>query len=978
MTPGSVPHWADVLPLRSEVTASDGSVGELQMSLHKAVYRTVDVPYRKVDYYVDITQPTPNLVGFFARVARRLGTDADATALFHLDQGMGGGKSHALVGLYHMVSFPDAFFDTELGRLVQTEAEQGGLDVDLTSTKTVVLTADYFSPGKTNEVFGPATSLFERFIWSLTGGDMDRYQRYVASGPNKGTLQQVLTDAGRPVLILLDELMDYVLQLSDVTNVERMPNEKAFLNALMDACDDVPRVAFVLVMIRSELDERGYPPLADDFRSYVAERLVRNGTTVAVTEAQDFASIIQRRLFEQTGKPLPVAELVRSYAMATDTSWRDKVLEKLGPNRGPVGFAERVAATYPFHPELMRLVQQEWSQVQNFQRVRSTVAIFARTVLHWVTQHQAGRWAPALVGVGDIPLASALEPVLSSGLLMNNDRAIQGYRSVATTDITSTDGTGGRAVTIDARLRTDGVTANQPAAAVRMATAFFCYSLVSRPRAGRGATKAELLAAIFEPGPPPGTPYTEAEEVFNALTGDDGLGALEVTTPPNAPARYYLSIKQTLRMYFTASLSLIDAAARDKLMWETAQKLKRPGPFGDVRFIDAPSVTGPIEIERVFAEVDSTENRLVVLDPRRWSLLNGKDTLTRDEITAVLGLGANPMRVDSAASCIIACVNTQRRDIARKRAGEVLAWRHVLQQINPDEADELREANAKHDDAMTKLHRDVEKAFQHYAYLIRAGALVVEFKRFDDDTKSSLHGDQVWSALVEAGRATVTYGLSADYLAALLATFDRTLTPREVVQSFYKNPAFPLVPSTDEVRRAIYDLVHDEWELVDSDGNALAIASPGQISINSISQVLRRRISAPAQAGAAPPSLPAAGLFMTDGEFSAAELHPGDDPYRADPAAAAATPRASGAGATVAYKRYVVELVNRSITSPEVREQVWQLLREIAKVVDNANPADHQLLNLSLTLTTAEGHQGHIEAKARQAGARVRVEDDEF
>jgi hypothetical protein len=978
MASSSMPHWTDVLPLRSEVTASDGSVGELQMSLHKAVYRTVDVPYRKVDYYADITQPTPNLVGFFARVARRLGADADTTALFHLDQGMGGGKSHALVGLYHMSSSPDTFFDTDLGHLVRAEAEQGGLDVNLSATKTVVLTADYFSPGKTNEVFGPATSLFERFVWSLVDGDMDRYQRYLAGGPNKGTVQQALNDAGRPVLILLDELMDYVLQLSDAANVERMPNEKAFLNALMDACDDLPRVAFVLVMIRSELDERGYPPLAEDFRAYVGERLVRNGTTVAVTEAQDFAFIIQRRMFEQADKPLPTADLVRSYAMATDVSWRDKVLEKLGPNRGPVGFAERAAATYPFHPELMRLVQQEWSQVQNFQRVRSTVAIFARTVLHWVTEHQAGRWAPALIGVGDIPLTSALEQVLSSGLLMNNDRAIQGYRAVASTDITSTDGTGGRAVAVDARLRADGVTARQPTAAVRMATALFCYSLVSRPRGGRGATKAELLAAIFEPDPLSGTPYTEAEEVFNALTGDDGLGALEVTTPPNAPARYYLSIKQTLRMYFTASLSLIDASARDKLMWETAQKLKRPGPFDNVQFIDAPNASGPIETERVFEEVDSTENRLVVLDPRRWSLLNGKDTLTRDEITAVLGLGANPMRVDNAASCIIACVNTQRRDIARKRAGEVLAWRHVLQQINRDDIDELREANAKHDDVVTKLHRDVEKAFQHYAYLIRAGALVVEFKRFDDDAKSALHGDHVWSALVEAGRATVTYGLSADYLAALLGTFDRTLTPREVVQSFYKNPAFPLVPSTDEVRRAVYDLVHDGWELIDSDGNALAVASPGQISINSISQVLRRRVSTAAAVDFAPASLQTTDRRIAGGEISSAEVHPPDDPYRADPTAARAALPAAGATASVTYKRYIVELVNRSITSPEARDQVWQLLREVAKVVDNANPADHQLLSLSLALTTAEGHQGHIEAKAQQAGARVRAEDDEF
>jgi hypothetical protein len=47
MSTGTVPHWVDVLSLRPEVTASDGSVGELQMSLHKAVYQTVDVPYRK-------------------------------------------------------------------------------------------------------------------------------------------------------------------------------------------------------------------------------------------------------------------------------------------------------------------------------------------------------------------------------------------------------------------------------------------------------------------------------------------------------------------------------------------------------------------------------------------------------------------------------------------------------------------------------------------------------------------------------------------------------------------------------------------------------------------------------------------------------------------------------------------------------------------------------------------------------------------
>jgi hypothetical protein len=51
---------------------------------------------------------------------------------------------------------------------------------------------------------------------------------------------------------------------------------------------------------------------------------------------------------------------------------------------------------------------------------------------------------------------------------------------------------------------------------------------------------------------------------------------------------------------------------------------------------------------------------------------------------------------------------------------------------------------------------------------------------------------------------------------------------------------------------------------------------------------------------------------------------------------------------------------------------VWQFLRALAKVLDNANVgADHQLLNLSVTLTTAEGHQGQIEARRRKRGPRT-------
>lgn len=73
-----------------------------------------------------------------------------------------------------------------------------------------------------------------------------------------------------------------------------------------------------------------------------------------------------------------------------------------------------------------------------------------------------------------------------------------------------------------------------------------------------------------------------------------------------------------------------------------------------------------------------------------------------------------------------------------------------------------------------------------------------------------------------------------------------------------------------------------------------------------------------------------------------------------------------------------MQLANKSITGADAREQAWQLLQELRKVIDPANQAEHQLLTLDLTLVTADGQQGAVEAKAAALGAQVTVEDDDL
>lgn len=982
-TPGT--HWADVLTLRDEVRLTDGSVGELQMSLAKAVYQTVPVPYAKCDYYTDITEPTPLLIGFLGRVARRLGvTGLESQACFHLDQGMGGGKSHALVGIWHMINTPDTFFESDLGQSVAKEASTGGHSLDLSDVVPVVLIGDSMTPGRAHPLFGPATDLFGRLLWLIFDGQenrLERWQHYFGLGPNKATLQEVFAEITRPILIIIDELMDYAMALTNQDAIGGLPGEQGFLSALADAVDDQPQVALVVVMIRSDEDEAGYHPAAEEMREYVAARLQRNGETVTVTDPADFAQIIRRRLFNRIDVELPAKALAASFAAAAEGPWTDQVYVKLGAGRGIARLPDRITDTYPFHPDLFDLISKEWSVVQAFQRVRSTVAIFARTVLHWVTEHEKGRWCPALIGTGDIPLQTdALEALLSSGVLAGNDRAIQGLRAVANTDVIRSGGGGGTAHALDAALAEAGVHAGQPAPAVRMASACFSYSLVPRAQAARGATKAELLAALYAPG----VEYAAAEEVFNALVAsplDGGLGALERTSPASGRGaeRFHLSIKQTLNMYHATAMTMVSSEQALERVWKRAQTLAAKGAFSGLHFVEDPGATVPAA--SAFNSVDGQENRLVVLDPRRWTLLNGKDAATRDDLDVAFGV-ADGLTATYAASMVVALVNTQRRARARDRAKDVLAWEGVVDHLDPNN-EEYSEACLRRDEARRKFDADVKWAYQHYSYLLRTSTgLSVQHKAIPDG-KSTLNGQDVWSELVAAGRAVAAGNLSPDYIAQLITSgaFGRDLTPKELFALPFSNPTWPLVATPDDLRRVVFQLsTGSDWLLTDSDGNEVRPSHLGQIQPNSMQQQLRRRMPSTEPTTTATSRIAAApGDTATLFSPTAPGPRPGEAEV-AEQAETAAPAPAPAQPANMSYEVTKIRLPLASVTDDAKREAIWALLREVASVADPARrDIDLQMIGLEITITARTGDVDGARSKAETvSGAIVTVEDDEL
>ena len=106
------------------------------------------------------------------------------------------------------------------------------------------------------ELDGPATSLYERFLWRLFSKDYTLYERYQPFFSDKSKIAEALKALNRPVLIIVDEILDYVGNGLDGANKpELAAQDMAFLRALLDVVNDVPHVALLAVMIASDRDK---------------------------------------------------------------------------------------------------------------------------------------------------------------------------------------------------------------------------------------------------------------------------------------------------------------------------------------------------------------------------------------------------------------------------------------------------------------------------------------------------------------------------------------------------------------------------------------------------------------------------------------------------------------------------------------------------------------------------------------------------
>jgi hypothetical protein len=372
------------------------SFGRLIRNEGPAVYREPALFFRN-------TYPTDALCGLCQRVFGPLADPSEAGRFFRLSTGFGGGKTHALMSLWHLArNIADPTMGTQLlppagrpskVRVVGVDAEGVGYPVfsrhgDQEARSLAAELAFQLGGPSALNALGPANA--------------------VAACPDEKTVDGWLPK-DIPVLILLDELVLYM----DKLTAQEVGNLLGFLRILITVVTGRTRAVLV---ITDPKDQPSGAQNADKLMRLARELQEQTGRQATLIEpiGDQSTQVIVHRLFEEI-QPNAAAKASADYFALYQRVAEDHptLIPEAARTRD---YAEAIRVSYPFHPRLMDTAESRLRVLPDYNLSRGTLRLFARIVRDlW---DDPGR-DPELITAGDIDWSS---PRIQTDLLNRLDR----------------------------------------------------------------------------------------------------------------------------------------------------------------------------------------------------------------------------------------------------------------------------------------------------------------------------------------------------------------------------------------------------------------------------------------------------------------------------------------------------------------------------------------------------------------------------
>ena len=287
---------------------------------------------------LSMTYPSNALQTAFDHVDNKL-RGRDSQGGITLSGPYGAGKSHGLLTLYHLFDSPE---------IAQDWLDEWDIPLDLPTTAR----ASILSTSKTD-----ADRIWEPIFRNLGREDLlDEIKRY----PTTDHLEELAADG--TVAIFFDEIETWWESFSDTADEELVERNEFFLQNLFEVANDPDYDLFTFVTLLDKSED--------------LKRILNRTSPYAVdlNSTGDRERIILHRLFETRREDIDesaVRDVVRDYV--DNYSYPIEIDEEKR-------YENRMVETYPFHPELLDLLDSLYEGGRERQNVRGAMNVLADTV----------------------------------------------------------------------------------------------------------------------------------------------------------------------------------------------------------------------------------------------------------------------------------------------------------------------------------------------------------------------------------------------------------------------------------------------------------------------------------------------------------------------------------------------------------------------------------------------------------------------
>ncbi len=371
--------WHEVVQLRNELKTSELSLSIFAADLYDVVMGKARPIYQDPYDFFSFTYPTFNLRELAKDVVLRLAGKNDQ-AVRQLELTYGGGKTHTLIALYHLVHRPG-----QLPDLPTVQEFRHHIGMAAPQARIAVLAFDKLDAEKGMEIVSPnGERRWLRHPWSvlafqLAGSDGLRLLHAEGqdaereSAPAENLLVELLSFPARQglsTLILIDEVLMYVREKVGLDPVwhDRLIDFFQYLTQAATKVNTCAIVASLLATDPLKSDTLGKKLTRDLYDIFRRER--EEGVQPVLKE--DVAEVLRRRFFSP--ESIRDRSVFRSQAVAAL-----KGIAVLDEQTGKDMKAaeERFVQSYPFHPDLTDLFYSKWTNMESFQRTRGILRTFA-------------------------------------------------------------------------------------------------------------------------------------------------------------------------------------------------------------------------------------------------------------------------------------------------------------------------------------------------------------------------------------------------------------------------------------------------------------------------------------------------------------------------------------------------------------------------------------------------------------------------